>query len=90
MLKAYLAIASKRGLVAFAPERAVTTARFLDAARRLDFDQAVCWWAVLSEEGAAEVASRLEHGELVAALYALNQQATRAGRVLPAGRPGTP
>lgn len=83
MLKAYVGIASRRGLVAITPERERAVELILDRARRLNFEDAVCWWAYLTEDEAAEIVRRLDCGELISALYALNQQATQLGRILP-------
>lgn len=83
MLKAYVGIASRRGFVAITPERERAVDLILDRARRLDFEDAVCWWAFLTEDEAADITRRLEGGELVSALYALNQRATQLGRILP-------
>lgn len=84
MLRSYVGIASRRGLVAFVPEHGPAVRRLLEktygAPSPID---AVCWWAFLDEDGAATVLQELEQGEHVRALVTLNQQAAQIGPILP-------
>jgi hypothetical protein len=84
MLKSFVGIATRSGLEVFLPEHEHSVRflarRSLREARR----QAVCYWAVVSDDVAAEVQHQMELGESFAALLLLDQGATEIGSILPA------
>lgn len=87
MLKSYVGIVTRIGLEAFLPENEWTARALLSRAYCRRKEQAVCWWAVLTDTAAAEILSHIEQGDRLAALATLDETATQLGPILPADWP---
>lgn len=83
MLKSYVGMASRRGLLALAPESEPLVRHLIERAAQATRGAAVCLWAVMSAEEADRVTAQLDSGDFGPALVTLNQEAVQLGPIYP-------
>ena len=88
MLRSYVAIATKNGLEAFLPEHEYVVRELVRRAYRDPGHSALCWWAVMPETAALEVAWHFDEGDRFAAMLTLDRAATALGPILPSNSAG--
>lgn len=80
-MKAYIGVASARGLETLLPEQGLVVQALVARATQR---RSVCCWAVLPDSDAREIRYRLADGEQAAALALLEASAREVGSILPA------
>ena len=80
---AYVGIASRFGLESLHAEESHTTKFLLLRARRMQRQQAMCFWAVLAPEFASQIQLEIEYGNRLQAMILLQSVAHEMGRILP-------
>lgn len=83
MLRSYVGVVSRRGLVTLEPESESLVKHLVGRAAHATRETAVCLWAVLASEPAALVAAQVESGDFGPALRTLNQEAFELGPIYP-------
>ena len=86
MLRAFVGIADCYGLESFRPESEVPLEWLAHRATACRSRQAVCYWAVVSDEAASEIRSELDGRHRIQALSTLQSLATE---IIPVTSPGS-
>ena len=81
-MQAFVGIVSQQGIELFVPEDPATVKFLMRRVQRARRPMA-CFWSVLSQDAAAVITGRVNHGQAADALDLLLQQARECGLILP-------